>query len=218
MSKTKRNYIISIVLIAIAVLYTFLVQVIDVKPIGPEGSDVGFATMNKAFADAIGSNETLYKLTQYLGYISLLMVGIYGIVGLAQLIKRKSLFKVDKEIIMLGIFYIVVLALYVFFEIYVVNYRPILIDNELEASFPSSHTVLAICVCGSAVIVNNKLFRDVKGIKIVNIFAILLLCATLIGRLFSGAHWLSDIIGGGIISIALLMTFCSLICSVKQTK
>ncbi len=218
MSKSKRNIIISAILIAVAVMYTFLVQVVDVKAIGPQNSEVGFATINKAFADAIGDNMTLYKLTQYLGYISLLMVAIYGLTGLVELIKRKSLAKVDKEIIVLGVFYVIVLALYVLFEIYVVNCRPILIDGELEASFPSSHTVLAICVCGSAIIVNKKLFKDVKGIKLVNIFAMTLLIATLVGRLFSGAHWLSDILGGGIISLALLMTFRTIITYNKEDK
>ncbi len=218
MSKSKRNIIISAILIAVAVMYTFLVQVVDVKAIGPQNSEVGFATINKAFADAIGDNMTLYKLTQYLGYISLLMVAIYGLIGLVELIKRKSLAKVDKEIIVLGVFYVIVLALYVLFEIYVVNCRPILIDGELEASFPSSHTVLAICVCGSAIIVNKKLFKDVKGIKLVNIFAMTLLIATLVGRLFSGAHWLSDILGGGIISLALLMTFRTIITYNKEDK
>lgn len=218
MSKTKRNYIISIVLIAIAIIYTILVKTVDIGTIGPQDSKVGFATINKVVADNLPLNETLYKITKYLGYISLALVGIYGLIGLAQLIKRKSLFKVDREIISLGVFFVIVLALYVAFEMFIVNYRPVILDPEvgLEASYPSSHTVLAVCVCGSVIMVNKKIFEKVKGIKVVNALCAVILIATVIGRLFSGVHWFSDIIGAIIISSALLMTYYSVINAKKE--
>ncbi len=224
MSKTKKNFIISGILLVIAIIYTILVQMVDVKPIGPENSSVGFATVNEAVANKIGENtakgysETLYDITKYLGYISLLMCVVYACIGLVQLIKRKSLFKVDKEIFILAAFYIVVIALYVLFEIYIVNYRPVIMEEGLEASYPSSHTMLAVCVCGSAIILNKKLFSNFKQIKIVNILCAVLLVATVVGRLLSGVHWFSDIIGSIIISSALLMTFYSLINAKKEGK
>lgn len=213
MTNTKRNIIISIVLIICAIVYTFLVKTVDVKQIGPDNTSVGFATVNEAVANKLPFNETLYKITKYLGYVSLAAVGAYALVGLVQLIKRKSLFKVDREIIALGIFFVIVLALYVAFEIVIVNYRPVILDSEVgvEASFPSSHTVLAICVCTSVIMVNKKIFENVKGIKLVNIGALLVLFGTAIGRTLSGVHWISDIVGGVIISAALLMTFYTVI-------
>ncbi len=213
MTNTKRNIIISIVLIICAIVYTFLVKTVDVKQIGPDNTSVGFATVNEAVANKLPFNETLYKITKYLGYVSLAAVGAYALVGLVQLIKRKSLFKVDREIIALGIFFVIVLALYVAFEIVIVNYRPVILDSEVgvEASFPSSHTVLAICVCTSIIMVNKKIFENVKGIKLVNIGALLVLFGTAIGRTLSGVHWISDIVGGVIISAALLMTFYTVI-------
>lgn len=224
MSNTKKNFIISGVLLIIAIIYTILVQKIDVKPIGPENSSVGFATVNEAVANQIkekttlGYSETLYDITKYLGYLSLAMCVVYAFVGLVQLIKRKSLFKVDKEIFMLAAFYIVVIALYILFEIYIVNYRPVIMEEGLEASYPSSHTMLAVCVCGSAIILNKKLFKDFKQIKIVNVLCAILLVTTVVGRLLSGVHWFSDIIGSIIISSALLMTFYSLINMEKEEK
>lgn len=213
MTNTKRNTIISIVLIICAIVYTFLVKTVDVKQIGPDNTSVGFATVNEAVANKLPFNETLYKITKYLGYVSLAAVGAYALVGLVQLIKRKSLFKVDREIIALGIFFVIVLALYVAFEIVIVNFRPVILDSEVgvEASFPSSHTVLAICVCTSVIMVNKKIFENVKGIKLVNIGALLVLFGTAIGRTLSGVHWISDIVGGVIISAALLMTFYTVI-------
>jgi undecaprenyl-diphosphatase len=211
MNKTKNNFIISAILLIFAVVYTILVQCVDVKAIGPENSSVGFATINEAVRDSIGLNETLYDITKYLGYLSLLLAAAYALVGFIQLVKRKSLLKVDKEILMLAGFYVVVIAVYVLFEIFIVNYRPVILEEGLEASYPSSHTVLSICVCGSAVILNKKLFNKVKGIKAVNILSIVLLVLTTVGRLLSGVHWFSDILGGVIISSALLMTFYSII-------
>lgn len=218
MTNTKRNTIISIILIICAIVYTFLVKTVDVKQIGPDNTSVGFATVNEAVANKLPFNETLYKVTKYLGYVSLAAVGAYALVGLVQLIKRKSLFKVDREIIALGIFFVIVLALYVAFEIVIVNYRPVIIDSEVgvEASFPSSHTVLAICVCTSIIMVNKKIFENVKGIKLVNICALLVLFSTAIGRTLSGVHWISDILGGIIISAALLMTFYTVINAKKE--
>lgn len=218
MTNTKRNTIISIVLIICAIVYTFLVKTVDVKQIGPDNTSVGFATVNEAVANKLPFNETLYKITKYLGYVSLAAVGAYALVGLVQLIKRKSLFKVDREIIALGIFFVIVLALYVAFEIVIVNYRPVILDSEVgvEASFPSSHTVLAICVCTSVIMVNKKIFENVKGIKLVNIGALLVLFGTAIGRTLSGVHWISDIVGGVIISAALLMTFYTVINAKKE--
>lgn len=224
MNKTKKNFLISGILLIFAIIYTILVQKIDVKPIGPENSSVGFATVNEAVANKIGENttlgysETLYDITKYLGYLSLAMCVVYAFIGLIQLLKRKSIFKVDKEIFMLAAFYIVVIALYALFEIYVVNYRPVIMEEGLEASYPSSHTMLAMCVCGSAIILNKKLFKDFKQIKIVNILCAVLMVATVVGRLLSGVHWFSDIIGSIIISSALLMSFYSLINVKKEEK
>ncbi len=220
MTNTKRNIIISAVLIICAIAYTFLVKTVDVKPIGPDNTSVGFATVNEAIANKLPFNETLYKITKYLGYVSLAAVGAYAIVGLIQLITRKSLFKVDREIIALGIFFVIVLALYVAFEIVIVNYRPVILDSEVgvEASFPSSHTVLAICVCTSIIMVNKKIFNEVKGIKLVNIGALIVLFGTAIGRTLSGVHWISDIMGGVVISAALLMTFYTVINAKKKNS
>ena len=207
--KKKRNIIICIALTIISVLYTILVKVVDVKMIGPNSSKVGFSTMNNYFKNIIGSNMTIYKITEILGYLVFVICLFYAGLGVYQLIKRKSLKKVDKEIFLVGGFYVLVLFIYVLFEKLEINYRPILIDGELEASFPSSHTVLAICVCTSSFIMANK-YVDKKYLDIVNIATFILMLLVLIGRLISGVHWLSDIIGGIIISITLIMYFVTI--------
>ena len=214
--KKKKNYIISGILIAVAILFTVLVKFVNVKPVGVKGTDIGFAFINRPFADLIGSNMTLYNITEWLGIIPILVVMVYGLIGLKQLVKTKNVFKVDKEILILGGFYVVVAVLYVFFEKVIINYRPVLIEGVLEASYPSSHTLMSMCFCGSALILNKEYFK--KYVKPLNIFLIIIMVVIVVGRLLSGVHWFTDIIGGCLISLALVMTFYSIVENNKTYK
>ncbi|MBR4178640.1 MAG: phosphatase PAP2 family protein [Bacilli bacterium] len=202
----KGSIIISSFLAFVFIIYTILVKFVDVKPIGPNNSSVGFAGINGAFHKLIGSNMTLYKISELFGYILLLIVAYYGVIGIIQLLKEKSIKKVDREIIVLGIFYVLVLIVYVLFEKVVINYRPIIIEGELEASYPSSHTMLSLCVGLSSLIVSKK-YINKKYLKLFNIVTIILMALVLLLRTISGVHWISDIIGGILISLILIMYF-----------
>lgn len=210
MNKRKRKYLISATLIILSILFTILVKVVDVKQIGVNGTNIGFATINKFVLDTIGINMTWYHITYYLGIIPIFIAIIYALIGFVQLIKRKSLYKVDKEIIILGIYYIIVILTYIFFEKIIINYRPVLINGSLEASYPSSHTLITICLCGSFIIVNKKIFNN-NLTKPINYLSLIIIAITVIGRLISGVHWLTDIIGGIIIATTLLMILYLLI-------
>ena len=152
---------------------------------------------------------TLYKITDYLGYAALAVVGVFGLMGLIQLIQRKSLFKVDHAILALGALYIVVMGMYVLFEKVIINYRPVIMEGDahVEASFPSSHTVLAVVVLGSAMMMLSD-YIQADGLRLaLELLCIVVMVFLVIGRLFSGVHWLTDIIGGTLISGALLFLF-----------
>ena len=210
MNKKKRNFFISTILILLAVVFTILVKVVDVKQVGVNGTTIGFATLNQFIFKTTGVNMIWYHITDWLGFVPIFIAILYSLLGLVQLIKRKSLFKVDKEIIILGLFYVVVISIYILFEKVIVNYRPILMNGFLEASYPSSHTLMTICLCGSSIIVNKKLFNN-KITKLMNMLSLIIIFITVIGRLISGVHWFTDIVGGIFISIALLMTLYSLV-------
>ena len=210
----KRNIITSITLLILSVVFTLLVKNIDVKAIGPNESLVGFADINKLFHNLIGSNMAIYKITEIIGLIPLLIASIYVIIGIKQLITRKSLLKVDKEIYLLGLFYILVLGVYIFFETVVINYRPVLIDNILEPSYPSSHTLMSICICISSIMINKKLFRNNLA-DIENIISIIVMVLIIVGRIISGVHWFTDILGGIIISSTLVVLFYTILSSIK---
>ena len=206
----KRNFFISTILILLAVVFTILVKVVDVKAIGGNGTDIGFTSLNQLVFKITGVNMIWYHITDWLGLIPVFMAIIYAFVGLIQLIKRKSIFKVDTEIILLGVFYIIVIVLYVFFEKVIINYRPVLINGFLEASYPSSHTLITICICVSSILINKRLFNN-KITKVIDIISVVILVITVVGRLISGVHWFTDIIGGILISSSLLMLFYSCI-------
>ena len=196
-------------LIAVFVLWTVLVSVVDVRAIGPNGSSVGFATLNGYVHDLTGVNMFLYTITDWLGLVPIGVAFGFAVLGLVQWVGRKSLFKVDRSILALGGFYIIVLAMYIFFEIVVINYRPVLIDGYLEASYPSSTTMLVRCVMPTAMMqlharIKSDVFRRCVLISIAAFTAFMV-----IGRLASGVHWLTDIIGGALVSAGLVITYAS---------
>lgn len=206
-NRKHREFCIALCLLAAFVLWTALVRLTDVQTIGPRESAVGFATVNKAFHDLTGVHMPLYIITDWLGMVPIGVAMGFAILGLAQWIRRKRLLQVDRSILALGGFYLAVIAVYVFFEMVVVNYRPVLIDGFLEASYPSSTTMLVLCVMPTAIMQLNARIRN-RGIKRCVAFAIAAFTAFMvIGRLASGVHWLSDIVGGALVSSGLVMMY-----------
>ncbi|MGN1479206.1 MAG: phosphatase PAP2 family protein [Acutalibacteraceae bacterium] len=208
--KFQKNLCAALVLLALFALWTVTVRYVDVQAIGPDGSDVGFADLNGFFHKLTGVHMPLYTITDWLGLVPLCFVLGFALLGLVQLIKRKSLLKVDFSILVLGGFYIIVMAAYLLFEVLVINYRPVLIDGNLEASYPSSTTMLVMCVIPTAIMqfntrISNKIIKNViNGILVV--FTVFMV----IGRLLSGVHWLSDIVGGVLLSAGLVILYYSL--------
>ena len=205
--KTKKNLALAISLIGVFILWTLLLQFVDVQSIGPQGSSVGFATLNGFVRDIVGSNLLLYIITDWLGLVPIAVAFGFAIFGVAQLIKRKSLLRVDFSIIVLGIFYIAVIFVYILFEFVVINYRPILINGYLEVSYPSSTTMLVMTVIPTAIMqfnlrIKNKIFK--RTLIAIMVFFIAFM---VIGRIISGVHWISDIIGGALISSGLVMCY-----------
>ena len=216
--KKNKIFYVSIISFIVAVLYIILLKTVDVQSIGPKSSSVGLASINNWFLQNIGTNDTCYKITKYLGILPFLLVGYYGFIGLKQLINKKSINKVDKELLLLGIFYILVGATYIFFEKVIINYRPVLMDGELEASFPSSHTMLAICVCASSLLISKYYIKNENIRKIIDILTWIVMIILVVGRALSGVHWITDIIGGILVSAFLISLFYSSINTVIKNK
>jgi undecaprenyl-diphosphatase len=205
----KMKWALSGIFLALFGVLIVMIKKVDVESIGPEGTKIGLSGINKPVADNFTYNETWYKITQYLGYAALLVAGCLAVMGLVQLIQRKSLLKVDSNILAAGVIYVITIGLYFLFDKVVINYRPIILPDEgvLEAGFPSSHTMLSIVVFGTALLQLRFYVKNVMAKRCLGVALFAVMIVTIVGRLMSGAHWLTDICGGVLISVALLFAY-----------
>ena len=215
MKKKNRRLCFSLCALAIFIFWTVVVRYVDVDTIGPQGSRVGFATLNASFYALTGVHMSLYTITDWLGLVPVAVAFGYAVTGLVQLLRRKSLFRVDSNILALGVFYLVVMCIFVFFEAVVINYRPVLISGVLEASYPSSTTMLVMCVMPTAAMllrsyIKNNVFRQcvVLGMDLFVAFMV-------IGRLLAGVHWVTDIVGGALLSTGLVRMY-RFVCALEE--
>ena len=200
----KKKLFFSLSMLAAFVLWTWAVCTLDVQAVGPIDSSVGFATINNAFHHLTGVHMALYVITDWLGLVPVLFGLGFAIFGLIQWIRRKRLTRVDASLQILGGFYIVVLAVYLLFEEFVVNYRPVLINGYLEASYPSSTTMLVLCVMPTAMMQLHARIRNICVRRIVSISIAVFIVFMVVGRLISGVHWFTDIVGGVLLSSGLV--------------
>lgn len=208
MKKKNRRYLyISVSMFTAFVLWTVAVCFVDVGAIGPNESSVGFATVNGFVHKLTGVNMLLYNITDWLGLVPIFVAMGFALLGIAQWIKRKSLCKVDYSVFVLGGFYIAVMAVYVLFETVTVNFRPILINGFLEKSYPSSTTLLVMCVMPTAIMQLNSRVKNNALRKSVSLLIAAFVIFMVIGRLVSGVHWFTDIIGGALLSAGLVMMY-----------
>ena len=204
-----RRLLTSGVGLLLTVILIALIRFVDVAPIGAQGTSIGLSHLNQFVFDFFGVNMLWYNITDWLGIAAVLTAFLFAIIGLVQLIKRRSLLKVDREILALGVLYLVVIGLYIIFETVIINYRPIIMPDNTrpEASFPSSHTMLIITVMASTAMVIRMYVKNKALSGLVTVLCCIVILLTVWGRLYCGVHWFTDILGAVLYSIALLSLF-----------
>lgn len=206
-AKGKKTLVYGVGFILAFILWTILIQTIDVKSIGINDTKVGFATINSLFHSLTGVNMTLYIITDWLGLVPVFICMVFGFIGLIQWIKRRNILKVDLDIIFLGIYYVIVVLCYLIFEMIPINYRPIFINGFMEASYPSSTTLLILAVMPTLVFQTCRRLKSDTFKRVINFITILFSIFMVLGRLISGVHWLTDIIGSILISCGLFYIY-----------
>lgn len=207
MKENRRELVTGIALLSAFVLWTVLIRHIDVQNAGPNGTAVGFAAFNVWFHRLTGVHMAIYTITDWLGLVPVIICLCFGMLGLVQLITRRSLFKVDADILLLGAYYAVVILGYLLFEMVPVNYRPVLIGGNLEASYPSSTTLLVLSVMPTLKYQAERRIADPVINRVITVFVILFSAVMVIGRLISGVHWATDIIGAVFLSSSLFTIY-----------
>ena len=197
------------ILVVAFAIWTVLIQRVDVQPVGQNGTNIGFASLNCWFHKLTGVHMGIYTVTDWLGLVPIFICMLFGEIGFVQLIKRRNLFKVDFDIIILGIYYVLVIFGYMIFEMIPINYRPILIEGIIEASYPSSTTLLVLSVMPTLNFQVKRRMKNKMMKNVINVFAILFSLFMVIGRTVSGVHWLTDIIGSVILSTGLYLIYKS---------
>ena len=205
MDKKRLGY--SGIMFGAFILFTLMVRFIDRKDIGPLGSKVGFAWMNQTVKNIIGQNNVWYGLSSFFGLLVILIVILFVCMGGYELLRRRSLKKVDADIYAMALIYVIMFGFYILFEKVIINYRPILDNGELEASFPSSHTFMAVTVMGCAAIAFGKRIvdRNTRIVTVAGCFLIMLFA--ILTRFLSGAHWFTDILAGMLLGATLIMLY-----------
>lgn len=205
--KRSRNLYTGCGCLVAFLVWTAALCLVDVRAVGPRGSEVGMAGLNQWFHQLTGVHMTLYTITDWLGLVPIAVVLGFALLGLVRWIGRKSLRKVDRSILVLGGFYLAVMGAFLFFEEVVVNCRPVLIEGVLEASYPSSTTMLALCVMPTAMLQwKDRIKTPAIRAWVLGMSAVFTLFMAA-GRLVSGVHWVTDIIGGVLLSAGLVLLY-----------
>ena len=195
MTKPRRDLVTGTALLAAFALWTALVQLVDVRPVGQNGTDVGFATFNAWFHGLTGVHMVLYAITDWLGLVPIAVCLGFGAMGATQLVRRRSLFAVDPDLLLLGVYYVLIAAAYLLFEAFPINYRPIPIDGVMEASYPSSTTLLVLGVMPTLAYQIARRSKSIQAKVAVVAFVAAFSALMVAGRLVSGVRWATDIAG-----------------------
>lgn len=207
MTKPRRDLVTGTALLAAFVLWTALVQLVDVQPVGQNGTFVGLAAFNVWFHGLTGVHMVLYAITDWLGLVPVAVCLGFGAMGATQLVRRRSLFVVDPDLLLLGVYYVLIAAAYLAFEAFPINYRPIPIDGVMEASYPSSTTLLVLGVMPTLAYQIARRAKSIQAKAAVAAFAAAFSALMVAGRLVSGVHWATDIVGSILLAAGLFAMY-----------
>ena len=125
---------------------------------------------------------------------SLVTFAVFAVLGFFQWIKRKSLKKVDKELLWAILPLSLMAATYVIFEKFIIlNVRP---NGSGEPSFPSTHTMVAATIFFITAIILPKYIKSRAARITLDLMMLIFIILVSIGRVLANMHWVSDVCAG----------------------
>ena len=203
-----RQIVYTGLMVLVAILFTIAVDKIDTALV--LGKEIGFSNVNIAVHQMLGTSDTFDLLSDITMIVSALLMGGLVFIGTYQLISGKGFKAVDKEILIAGAVLVLMSITYLFFEKVVINFRPVLEDGFLEASYPSTHVLLTTVI---NIVAIDYIVTKIKNKKIMLPSVITVAVITVVGfgaRVLSGMHWITDIVGALLIASCLVMIYFTL--------
>jgi len=187
-------------IIGISLLFIFLLLIVILKideNVVTENK-VGLSSINKKFLPN-KTNDTWNDLTDLLLYFSLVIIFIFVVKGLLELFNQGSIFKVSPDILVLGVFVVIMIMVWIGFDkVIIINKRP----YANEGSFPSTHVLIVTFISLYSVLYVSRNDYS-KGYTIaLFIISILSILLTFVGRVKAGEHWFTDSLGGLILGLS----------------
>ena len=146
------------------------------------------------------------KITDIILITSLAVLGVFAVLGLYQLITRKSLKKVDRNLLAFIPPLLIMVVIYIVFEKFIViNVRP---DGSGEPSFPSTHTMVVATIFFLTMNNLKKYIHNKPLCIILDIVMLALISLTATGRVLANKHWPMDVIFGIIFAMVLDGIYC----------
>lgn len=192
------------VFLALFAALTVSLVFVDRQPIAGDGSLVGLATFNLNARAILGQSDLMEKVSNLLLVIPAASALAFAVIGVRQLVQSRSRAGVDRNLWWLLALYGAMLVLYVLFNCISPNNRPILEDGMCEPSFPSSHTLLAVTMCGSAMVQAVRRLRAGGWRTVVLVVLAIGMVGIVAARAMAGVHWATDILGGILLGAALV--------------
>ena len=134
------------------------------------------------------------KITNIILISAIITLGVFVVLGLCQWISRKSLKKVDKQLLFMPVPLALMAATYLIFDkFWVLNTRP---NGSGEPSFPSTHTMVVATIFFLAMLALPKYIKNKAARAILSVIMLAFIALVCVGRVLANMHWISDIVGG----------------------
>lgn len=132
-------------------------------------------------------------ITNVILITSIITLAVFVFLGLYQWISRKSIKKVDRQLLWMPVPLILMVITYLLFQyVFVLNTRP---NGSGESSFPSTHVMVVATIFFIAMMILPKYVKS-KPIRIIlDVLMVVMISLTSVGRVAADMHWVLDVIG-----------------------